>query len=65
MLHGKLTKRFLHTVDKSQGLLYNILKNGLEKRGYKGMYVKTPTNGYHIYLWTRSAIFTQHGFNNF
>ena len=51
--------------EQTRLLLYNILKNGLEKRGYKGMYVKTPTNGYHIYLWTRSALFTQHGFNNF
>lgn len=51
--------------EQTRLLLYNVLKDGLEKRGYKGLYVKTPTNGYHIYLWTTSASFTQHGFNNF
>ena len=51
--------------EQTRILLYSILKDGLEKRGYKGLYVKTPTNGYHIYLWVTSALFTQHGFNNF
>lgn len=45
-------------------LLFNILKDGLEKRGLHGMYVKTPTNGFHIYLWTKKSNFTQHGFNS-
>lgn len=51
--------------EQSRLLLYNILKDGLEKRGYSGMYVKTPTNGFHIYLWATQATFQQHGFNNF
>lgn len=51
--------------EQSRLLLYHIIKDGLEKRGYKGMYVKTPTNGFHIYLWVQHSSFKQHGFNSF
>lgn len=50
--------------EQTRNLLYHILRDGLEKRGYKGLYVRTPTNGYHIYLWTKKANFSQHGFKS-
>lgn len=50
--------------NQTRFLLFNIIKDGLIKRGIKAMYVRTPTDGYHIYLWTLKSTFTQHGFNS-